>query len=274
MINAKAVLEQFYEAVVQRDMAKARTYLADDMLFVGLFETYPNADAYINTFTQLMSIVTRLDILTIIGEGDQSAVFMTMVTTAPAAATTLVAEWHQVKDGKIIRAQSAFDGRPFAAMFSDSGNKAQSETYDIVHRIGIEAPAPKVYAALSTLDGLAGWWTQQVSGKPEVGGVLQFRFDNQGGSDMQVVELSPSRRVVWDCVAGAPEWIGTRLSFELMETDGETVVLFAQRGWREQVQFMHACSTKWGSFLMSLKALIETGKGAAYPNDPRISRWF
>jgi hypothetical protein len=37
---------------------------------------------------------------------------------APAAATTLVAEWHQVQNGKLVRAQSAFDGRPFAAMFA------------------------------------------------------------------------------------------------------------------------------------------------------------
>jgi len=154
MTNAKAILQQFYEAVVQRDMARARSYLDDDLVFEGLFETYPNADAYINTFTQLMSIVTRLDILTIIGENDQAAVFMTMVTTAPAAATTLVAEWHQVKNGKIVRAQSAFDGRPFAAMFADPSKKTQSDTHDIVHRIGIEAPAARVYAALSTLDGL------------------------------------------------------------------------------------------------------------------------
>ena len=51
-------------------MGAARALLADDMVFVGLFETYPNADAYIATFTQLMQIVTRLDVKTIIGEGD------------------------------------------------------------------------------------------------------------------------------------------------------------------------------------------------------------
>jgi hypothetical protein len=118
MENAGQVLEQFYNAVQRRDMAKARTFLDDKMVFVGLFETYPNADAYIKTFTQLMSIVTRLDVKTIIGEGDQAAIFMEMETTAPAAATTLVAEWHQVKNGKIVRARSAFDGRPFAAMFT------------------------------------------------------------------------------------------------------------------------------------------------------------
>jgi uncharacterized protein YndB with AHSA1/START domain len=29
---------------------------------------------------------------------------------------------------------------------------------DIVHRIGIKAPVSKVYAALSTVEGVAGWW--------------------------------------------------------------------------------------------------------------------
>ena len=118
MANAAAILRQFYDAVIKRDMAKARTYLADDMTFVGLFETYPNADAYIATFTGLMGIVTSLDVKVIIGDGDNAAIFFELVTTAPAAATTLVAEWHQTRNGKILRAESAFDGRPFAAMFA------------------------------------------------------------------------------------------------------------------------------------------------------------
>ena len=118
MANAGVVLGQFYEAVIKRDMSKARTYLADDMTFVGLFETYPSADAYIATFAGLMGIVTSLDVKVIIGDGDNAAIFFELVTTAPAAATTLVAEWHQTRNGKIVRAQSAFDGRPFAAMFA------------------------------------------------------------------------------------------------------------------------------------------------------------
>lgn len=118
MANASTVVRQFYDAVVARDMKKARTYLADDMTFVGLFETYPNADAYIATFTGLMGITTSLDVKVIIGEGDNAAIFFELVTTAPAAATTLVAEWHQTTNGKISWARSAFDGRPFAAMFA------------------------------------------------------------------------------------------------------------------------------------------------------------
>jgi hypothetical protein len=39
-------------------------------------------------------------------------------TTAPAEAKTLVAEWHKVRDGRIVEVHSAFDGRPFEAMFT------------------------------------------------------------------------------------------------------------------------------------------------------------
>jgi hypothetical protein len=45
-MNAGAILRLFYDAVQQRDMVKARSYLDDQMTFAGLFETYPNADGY------------------------------------------------------------------------------------------------------------------------------------------------------------------------------------------------------------------------------------
>ncbi|HEY6327775.1 MAG TPA: nuclear transport factor 2 family protein [Blastocatellia bacterium] len=118
MENAGTVLKQFYDAVKERDMVKARGFLAEDMIFVGLFATYFSADSYIGTFSQLMHIVKRLDVKVIIGEGDNAAVFFEMETAPPIEATTLVAEWHQTKDGKIVRAESAFDGRAFAAIFA------------------------------------------------------------------------------------------------------------------------------------------------------------
>jgi hypothetical protein len=118
MTDSGDVLRKFYAAAQKRDMAAARGYLHDGLVFVGLFETYPNADAYIAAFTGLLQITVRLDIKKIIAQDEDVAVFFELETKAPAAATTFVAEWHRVKDGKIVRSQSAFDGRPFAAMFT------------------------------------------------------------------------------------------------------------------------------------------------------------
>src|SRR5579872_5961897 len=118
MATAGEVLRNFYDAAVARDLAKARTYLHDDLVFVGLFETYRSADDYIKTFTGLLQITVRLDVKTIIAEGDEAAIFFELETKAPAKGTVLVAEWHQIKNGKIAHVESAFDGRPYAAMFT------------------------------------------------------------------------------------------------------------------------------------------------------------
>jgi ketosteroid isomerase-like protein len=118
MPNAGEILKKFYAAVAKKDIAAARAYLNDDLLFLGLFETYHNAEEYVTALAGLLQVTVRLDVKKIIAEGNDAAVFFELETKAPAEATTLVAEWHQVRNGKISRVESAFDGRPFAAMFT------------------------------------------------------------------------------------------------------------------------------------------------------------
>jgi hypothetical protein len=96
--------------------------LHDDLVFVGLFETYRNADDYIAAFTGLLQVTVKLDVKTIIAEGDEAAVFFELETRAPAEGVVLVAEWHKIKNGKIAHVESAFDGRPFAAMFAGASS--------------------------------------------------------------------------------------------------------------------------------------------------------
>jgi uncharacterized protein YndB with AHSA1/START domain len=143
---------------------------------------------------------------------------------------------------------------------------------DILHRVGVVSPAEDVYTALTTVDGLAGWWTEDTEGDENVGGVLRFRFE-PGGFDMKVLETRPAERVLWEVVDGPEEWIGTRIRFDLQQQDEFTVVLFSQEGWQEPVEFMYHCSTKWATFLMSLKKLVETGRGDPAPADVKISNW-
>jgi uncharacterized protein YndB with AHSA1/START domain len=149
---------------------------------------------------------------------------------------------------------------------------------DILHRVGIKAPLDGVYRALATRDGVAGWWTTRTQGDSKVGGVLKFRFSGAdgkeiGGFDIKVLELQPSRHVLWQVVEGPSEWIGTKVSFELRQEGDYSIVLFKHQGWKEPVEFMHHCSTKWAIFLMSLKSLVETGKGQPSPDDVRIGDW-
>jgi len=144
---------------------------------------------------------------------------------------------------------------------------------DILHRVGVQHSSPeRVYEALTTIDGLSGWWTEQTTGETGLGDVIAFRFE-RGGFDMQVAELEPGKRVRWEVVEGPPEWVGTSVHWDLHQDGDWTKVLFKHEGWREPVEFMHHCSTKWASYLMSLKHFVQTGKGEPSPHDVRIDDW-
>ena len=145
---------------------------------------------------------------------------------------------------------------------------------DILHRIGIKSSSVnEVYQALTTRKGLAGWWTNNTKGEGnQIGNVIEFRF-GAGGFDIKVIGLTPSANVMWEVVEGPEEWIGTHISWELKQDGDYIIVLFKHLGWKEPAEFMHHCSTKWAIFLMSLKSLIETGKGTPDPHDVKIDNW-
>jgi len=144
---------------------------------------------------------------------------------------------------------------------------------DILHKVGIKSSSLNdVYRALTAIDGLSAWWTTDTSGENKVGGVLQFRFGT-GGFDMKVLELRPATRVLWQVIDGPEEWIGTTISFDLKQNDDWTIILFKHEGWKEPAEFMYHCSTKWAVFLLSLKSLLETGKGAPHPVEIKLDSW-
>jgi uncharacterized protein YndB with AHSA1/START domain len=149
---------------------------------------------------------------------------------------------------------------------------------NIIHRVGIKAPSEKVYEALATIKGIAGWWTRATSGTPEVGKTIKVEFQTPEGKElgsmnMEVKALEPSKKVHWYFTAGPEEWIGTDAIFDLHEEGEYTIVLFGHRNWREEVEFTSHCSMKWAIFLLSLKELVENGKGRPSPDDIKIDNW-
>jgi hypothetical protein len=140
---------------------------------------------------------------------------------------------------------------------------------DIRHRVVMSAPLDSVYSAIATKDGLSDWWTRDgVRGESTEGSTIEFYFGQpEPAAVMDVTRLDPDGQVSWSCVGGADEWVGTKLSFALTLQDDETVVLFTHADWRDPSDFMAHCSARWAYFLLSLKSLVETGKGTPSPED-------
>ena len=149
---------------------------------------------------------------------------------------------------------------------------------DIIHRIGMKAPLSKVYAAVSTVEGVAGWWTRETHGEARPGGTMTFLFRNPKGEEIgkmvaDVVAQRAGEGVHWSVKAGPDEWVGTDITFTLSEQGGQTILLFGHKNWREPNEFMGHCSMKWATFLLSLKELVESGQGKPAPVDLKIDDW-
>lgn len=149
---------------------------------------------------------------------------------------------------------------------------------DIIHRLGIKAPLSKVLEAVSTVDGVAGWWSKDTTGSSGLGGSMIVRFVDPTGKQIgrmnfNITKLDTDRTVHWRFTEGPPEWIGTDVTFELSPAGDYTIVMFGHRNWREAIEFTAHCSMKWATFLWSLRALAETGKGKPNPEDFKIDDW-
>jgi len=130
-----------------------------------------------------------------------------------------------------------------------------------------DAPRAAVFAALTTLDGLGGWWIADVSGDPSEGGEVTFRFDDDHVT-MAVEHVEPASLVVWRCTESTKfsEWIGTGVWFDLRDRDGSgsaTVIRFRHVGLVPSCDCYELCASGWDHFMRSLVSFAE-GKGG-YP---------
>ncbi|WDE13705.1 SRPBCC domain-containing protein [Thalassomonas haliotis] len=139
---------------------------------------------------------------------------------------------------------------------------------NIALKIGVKAGKEKVMAALDTLEGLAGWWTWDVSGDPGEGGTLAFRFHGQG-PDMKVLSVT-DHSVHWQCIAGHEQWLGTEIKFTVKD-EGESAIYFQHLNWQDESGFYALCSMKWATFMLSLKQYLDQGSGHPFPDDIQIN---
>jgi uncharacterized protein YndB with AHSA1/START domain len=130
----------------------------------------------------------------------------------------------------------------------------------IRHYLIIKTTPEKVFNAISTQEGLESWWAKQTVARPEVGFTNTFILEKLS-NEFKVTQLINNRKAEWLCVNSIDEWIGTTVSFDLEEENGNTILRFAHSGWREINDMFAKCNYGWGRFMSSLKLYCETGNG-------------
>lgn len=138
----------------------------------------------------------------------------------------------------------------------------------ILLRVPVDVEPKAVYNALATSEGVNSWWSNHTEGPDGVGSTMKVAFpDAPITFDFEVTEETPSERVVWQCLAGPPEWAGTEVSFDIQsDGEGNTSLLFTHDGWGTTKDSFPFIAYSWAQILPRLKALAETGKGEPFFN--------
>lgn len=141
------------------------------------------------------------------------------------------------------------------------------------HSLVINAPPATVYAALTTPEGLRGWWTEDCDVATGVGGMINIRFGPHH-KDMRIERQDPGREVHWLCTDAhisipqftrKDEWVGTQLVFHLTpDGKGHTRLNFEHVGLVPAFECYSLCNDGWRHYLSSLQQLVETGRGTPY----------
>ena len=132
----------------------------------------------------------------------------------------------------------------------------------LVHQVNVKATPDTIYKAVSTEQGLQGFWTSDSKAEPRVGSIATFGF---GGPTqrMRIDELVPGKRVKWTALADFPNWDRTTVSWEISPAEnGETGVLFRHADWPASVtqDDLGSINYSWGLIVERLKNYAETGK--------------
>ncbi len=137
---------------------------------------------------------------------------------------------------------------------------------DIHLQVTTTADDKTAYAALTSPEGITGWWSRRADVPTAVGEVIRMTFPEAPMTwDLRIDELDEPHRVRWHCVGGPPQWIGTDVAWEVAPADGGgTVIRLDHTGFAEVDDMFRNVTYGWGQMLRHLQAYADTGRPAPY----------
>lgn len=262
--TAADLVSAYHQAWTAGNFDDAVALLAADLQVEVPINHYPTKDAFGRALRDFAQQVSSVEVLSQMATNDQA--MMLYDVRIEGLAPLRMVEHFTVSDGKIVRVRQIHDTATLQkSRFKQSGAHDAS---GYRAEVEIDAFGTKVFEALTTLNGIAKWWTPQVEGVATADGRIDLAF---AGLDeritMQVVSTVPYSSVSWRCVqhTGHREWVNTSIHFTIAERDSTRARLSVHHaGLVPQLECYAQCEAGWDHFLHSIKSFVERGRGMPY----------
>lgn len=144
---------------------------------------------------------------------------------------------------------------------------------DVIEReVVLRSTRSEVWTALTTEDGLAGWWADRIEVDPRPGGTMRFHFGEEHGiSEAEIDRYEPEERFAyfWRPFTDLEEArdypdLRTRVEFVLLEHPDGTLLKLRETGFAALPDVLAARSLAdneggWDVELGHLSSYLETG---------------
>ncbi len=153
-------------------------------------------------------------------------------------------------------------------------SSATQVNLDYQRTIRVLAQPEALFEALTSLSGLAAWWTR-VTGSGETGGELRFFMNSPEPCVMRVDQATRPTSVRWTVTACdfLRDWVGTRPTFTITPVDGGASELrFRHHGLTPELECIDQCTRGWDHFIVSLRDHVEAGRGMPHGSSGDLAR--
>jgi uncharacterized protein YndB with AHSA1/START domain len=130
---------------------------------------------------------------------------------------------------------------------------------DVLFRFDVDTAAESVLEAVTTTEGIKGFWTSSAEVPGGVGETLKLEFAMAPLPFDLRLEQSDEHTVVWRTETFPPHWVGTTVRWDVETREGGSTVAFRHAGFTDDEEAGRVAYT-WGQVMVRLKEYAETGK--------------
>jgi uncharacterized protein YndB with AHSA1/START domain len=145
-----------------------------------------------------------------------------------------------------------------------ANSRTEKDEMGIAKVVDIHVTPDAVYQAISTADGLRGWWAKDLTMEDGSEGVLLVRWPSGHHARVRLAKGKAPSRAEWDVLEHRPmsEWDGTKLVFDIEKMGPSSSRLrFQHVGLTPDCDCHEACNGGWEYLMTSVKDYSEKGKG-------------